>query len=64
MGTRAVNHSIFVMVVFFFWLRKVAFYDYDEFHVLVAVFSTWRQMAGRLPREGEKNATKPRQVAF
>ena len=33
--------------------------DDDELHILVVVFSTWRQMADRLPREGRKNATKP-----
>ena len=33
--------------------------DDDELHIPVAVFSTWRQMADRLPREGRKNATKP-----
>ena len=30
-----------------------------DLHLPVVVFSTWRQMAGRLPREGRKNATKP-----
>ena len=30
-----------------------------DLHLPVVVFSTWRQMAGRLPREGRNNATKP-----
>jgi len=34
--------------------------DDDELHILVVVFSTWRQMANRSPpREGRKDATKP-----
>ena len=32
--------------------------DDGDLHLLVVVFSTWRQMAERLPREGQKNATK------
>ena len=36
--------------------------DDDELHILVVVFSTWRQMADRLPREGRKkhHKTRPR----